>query len=125
MRVAIKFAYDGRRFYGFARQPGLKTVEEEIIKNLKDIEINRLQMIENKKKSLIDVVKKIKAKKRNQKKTRKRKTKKYLPRDEEGSVEKIFNLDQIDLHKGNWLILSRTGSRLMEIMDLLKEKGIY
>jgi DNA helicase II / ATP-dependent DNA helicase PcrA len=55
----------------------------------------------------------------------KRKNKKYLPRDEEGSVEKIFNLDQIDLHTGNWLILSRTGSRLIEIMDLLREKGIY
>jgi superfamily I DNA/RNA helicase len=55
----------------------------------------------------------------------KRKKKKYLPRDEEGSVEKIFNLDQIDLHTGNWLILSRTGSRLIEIMDLLREKGIY
>jgi hypothetical protein len=48
-----------------------------------------------------------------------------LPRDEDGSVEKIFNLDQIDLHKGNWLILARTGSRLMEIMDLLKQKGIF
>ena len=34
MRVAIKFAYDGREFYGFARQPGLKTVEEDIINML-------------------------------------------------------------------------------------------
>jgi len=34
MRVAIKFAYDGRKFYGFARQPGLKTVEEDIINML-------------------------------------------------------------------------------------------
>lgn len=55
----------------------------------------------------------------------KRKVKKYLPREEEGLVEKIFNLDQINLHEGNWLILSRTGSRLLDIMDLLKEKGIY
>ena len=29
------------------------------------------------------------------------------------------------MHTGNWLILSRTGSRLIEIMDLLREKGIY
>jgi tRNA pseudouridine38-40 synthase len=34
VRVAIKFAYDGRRFYGYARQPGLRTVEGEIIKKL-------------------------------------------------------------------------------------------
>jgi tRNA pseudouridine38-40 synthase len=34
MRFAIKFAYDGRKFHGFARQPGLKTIEDEIIKAL-------------------------------------------------------------------------------------------
>jgi len=32
MRVALKFAYDGSRFYGYARQPNFKTVEEELIK---------------------------------------------------------------------------------------------
>ncbi len=31
MRIAIKFAYDGRKFQGYARQPQLKTVEGEII----------------------------------------------------------------------------------------------
>lgn len=34
MRIAIKFAYDGREFNGYARQPELKTVEGEIIKSL-------------------------------------------------------------------------------------------
>ena len=34
MRVAIKFAYDGRKFFGFARQPGLKTVEGGLINML-------------------------------------------------------------------------------------------
>ena len=34
MRVAIKFAYDGKKFQGYARQPGLKTVEDELIKSL-------------------------------------------------------------------------------------------
>ena len=34
MRIAIKFAYDGRKFYGYARQPNLKTVEGELIKEL-------------------------------------------------------------------------------------------
>ena len=34
MRIAIKFAYDGRIFKGYARQPKLKTDEGTIIKNL-------------------------------------------------------------------------------------------
>ena len=32
MRIALKFAYDGRSFYGYARQPKLKTIEDEILK---------------------------------------------------------------------------------------------
>ncbi|MFH1101817.1 MAG: tRNA pseudouridine(38-40) synthase TruA [Methanobacteriota archaeon] len=31
MRVAVKFAYDGRRFHGYARQPGIKTVDDEML----------------------------------------------------------------------------------------------
>jgi len=31
MRIAIKFAYDGKKFQGYARQPDMKTVEGEII----------------------------------------------------------------------------------------------
>ncbi|MEW5760847.1 MAG: tRNA pseudouridine(38-40) synthase TruA [Candidatus Thermoplasmatota archaeon] len=31
MRIAIKFAYDGKKFHGVARQLGLRTVEGEII----------------------------------------------------------------------------------------------
>jgi tRNA pseudouridine38-40 synthase len=34
MRIAIKFAYDGKDFHGYARQPKLKTVEGELIKSL-------------------------------------------------------------------------------------------
>ncbi|MEA2055734.1 MAG: tRNA pseudouridine(38-40) synthase TruA [Candidatus Thermoplasmatota archaeon] len=34
MRIALKFAYDGRNFYGYARQPQLKTVEGELLKLL-------------------------------------------------------------------------------------------
>ena len=34
MRIAIKFAYDGRSFQGYARQPNLTTVEGELIKSL-------------------------------------------------------------------------------------------
>jgi len=31
MRIALKFAYDGRKYFGFARQPKLKTVEGQIL----------------------------------------------------------------------------------------------
>lgn len=34
MRIALKFAFDGRNFYGYARQPDLRTVEGELIKAL-------------------------------------------------------------------------------------------
>ena len=34
MRIAIKFAYDGKKFHGLARQPQFKTVEGDIIKAL-------------------------------------------------------------------------------------------
>jgi tRNA pseudouridine38-40 synthase len=34
MRVALKFAYDGNKYYGYARQPNLRTVEDELIKAL-------------------------------------------------------------------------------------------
>ena len=34
MRVAIKFAYDGKKFNGYARQPNLKTIEGELINSL-------------------------------------------------------------------------------------------
>ena len=55
----------------------------------------------------------------------KRKNKKYKPKKEEGRVEKILDISQVDLTQGHWLILTRTGSRLKDIMDLLKEQGIY
>ncbi len=36
MKYAFKIAYDGARYFGFARQPGLPTVEGELLKALKD-----------------------------------------------------------------------------------------
>ena len=47
MRIAIKFAYDGRAFHGYARQPKLKTVEGEIINSLL-----KNSLIEDSKKSM-------------------------------------------------------------------------
>ena len=34
MRLVIKFAYDGKKFHGYARQPNLKTVEGDLIEYL-------------------------------------------------------------------------------------------
>ena len=54
-----------------------------------------------------------------------RATKNYLPRNEQGLCSKINSLENIDLHEGKWLILTRTISRAKEICDLLKVKGLY
>jgi tRNA pseudouridine38-40 synthase len=39
MRVALKFGYDGSRFFGYQRQPNVRTVEGDIIKALKKTKI--------------------------------------------------------------------------------------
>ena len=54
-----------------------------------------------------------------------RKIKKYYSRDFDGICEEIANLDQIDLSKGKWLILTRTVSRLLKIEDYLKKNNLY
>jgi len=36
MRVALKFAYDGKDFSGYARQPGQRTVEQDLLDLLID-----------------------------------------------------------------------------------------
>src|SRR5210317_385871 len=54
-----------------------------------------------------------------------RKLKKYYPRDYQGKCEEIYNLDEIDLTKGKWLIITRTVSKLLKIQDMLIEKGLY
>jgi DNA helicase-2/ATP-dependent DNA helicase PcrA len=54
-----------------------------------------------------------------------KKNKKYYPRDYEGLCEEIYNLDEINLTEGNWLILARTVSKLLKIEDSLREKGLY
>ena len=37
MRTALKFAYDGTTYFGYARQPGLSTIEGEILQVLKGL----------------------------------------------------------------------------------------
>ena len=43
----------------------------------------------------------------------------------QGKVDTIFDIDNLDLTKGNWLILTRTTYRSDEISNLLKEKKLY
>ena len=54
-----------------------------------------------------------------------RKLKKYYPRNYQGKCEEIYNLNEIDLTKGKWLIITRTVSNLLKIQDMLIEKGLY
>jgi len=54
-----------------------------------------------------------------------RKIKQYYPRNHKGKCEEINNIDEIDLSKGKWLILTRTISRLLKIQEQLVEKGLY
>ena len=54
-----------------------------------------------------------------------RKHKKYLPRPVEGLAQHINNLGQVNLKEGNWLILSRTKSNLLTIMEELRRKNLY
>ena len=54
-----------------------------------------------------------------------RKQKNYLPRNYKGECQHISDLNQIDLSKGKWLILTRTKSNLLDIMKDLKRKNFY
>jgi len=54
----------------------------------------------------------------------------YAKKDKEGKVvqgkvDTIFDLDNLDLSKDKWLILTRTTYRSDEISDLLREKKLY
>ena len=54
-----------------------------------------------------------------------KKQKLYYPRNYKGISEEIYNLDEIDLINGKWLILARTISKLKKIEEILIEKGLY
>ena len=54
-----------------------------------------------------------------------KKQKTYHPRNYKGICEEIYNLEEIDLTKGKWLILARTVSKLKKIEEILIEKGLY
>ena len=54
-----------------------------------------------------------------------RKIKTYYPRDFDGESEYISNINQVDLTKGKWLILTRTVSRQEKIKEELKKKNLF
>jgi len=54
-----------------------------------------------------------------------RKKKFYRPRSYDGESHYISDLNQVDLTKGKWLILTRTKSNLLDIMKDLKRKNFY
>ena len=51
--------------------------------------------------------------------------KEWKPRDSEGYCQEVYSIDEVDLTKGNWLILARTNYRLIKLKPHLIERGIY
>ena len=49
----------------------------------------------------------------------------YLPKDTEGNIHQRYKLNDVDLTKGDWLILTRTKSLWKPIPPFLKRKGLY
>ena len=49
----------------------------------------------------------------------------YLPKDNEGNIYQRYKLNDIDMTKGDWLILTRTKSLWKPIPPFLKRKGLY
>ena len=52
-------------------------------------------------------------------------TKDYLPKKEKGEIYQQYKLSEIDLSKGDWLILTRTNPLLKPIPAFLKRKGFF
>ena len=49
----------------------------------------------------------------------------YLPRDIPGNIYQRYKINDIDMSKGDWLILTRTKSLWKPIPPFLKRKGLY
>lgn len=50
--------------------------------------------------------------------------KEWTPRNEQGSVERVYNINNLDLSKGQWLILVRNNSLIKGICDYLRSQGL-
>ena len=51
--------------------------------------------------------------------------KSWQPRTAEGNLQRHFDVDSVDMSKGEWLVLARTKFMLKEIEDVLYRKGLY
>ena len=49
----------------------------------------------------------------------------YLPKDAEGNIYQRYKINDIDMTKGDWLILTRTKSLWKPIPPFLKRRGLY
>jgi len=49
----------------------------------------------------------------------------YLPKDADGNIYQRYKINDIDMTKGEWLILTRTKSLWKPIPPFLKRKGLY
>jgi len=49
----------------------------------------------------------------------------WQPRTSEGSLQRYFDVDGVDMSSGEWLVLARTKYMLKEIEDVLHRKGLY
>ena len=49
----------------------------------------------------------------------------WQPRVNEGSLQRHFDVDSIDMTKGDWLVLSRTRHMLTDIEESLYRQGLY
>ena len=54
-----------------------------------------------------------------------RKQKIYLPRNAEGHSQYITDLNQVDMTKGKWLVLTRRKDTLLQLMESLRKRNLY
>ena len=51
--------------------------------------------------------------------------KQWAPRPEAGTVDHVTSIEDVPLHEGDWLILSRTNDKLIKLKSILQEMAIY
>ena len=55
---------------------------------------------------------------------KKRHAKKYEPRNLDGQVERIWDINQLDMSEGEWLILAQAGYQLSPVKNTLRSNGL-
>jgi len=57
------------------------------------------------------------------KRINKRVPKSYLPRQEDGILKRIYDVNDLDLAEGSWLVLAQAGYFLYDMMETLRSRG--